>query len=265
MKILLSNDDGYDAYGIQSLKKSLSEIAEIWLLAPDRERSASSHAISLGQTLCLKKIREQEFSLDGYPVDCINVSHHTTIFPEFDMVVSGINHGANLGNDVHFSGTVGAARQAAIFKIKSIAISMAPKKNKFKDQKLDYVIKEEEMLHIAHWLKEWIKEHFEKMKKGIVYNINYPVSPSDEGAMAAAQKKWYFTQQGHHSYQEHYKEVNSQQGDEKRYFKQEAIEPIYLDEKETDFEAIQRGHISITPLSTYTSDLKELKNWHEKL
>ncbi len=124
--ILLSNDDGYRARGIQAMRSALAEFAEVIVCAPEIEQSATSHALSVHRALRLYEPMPGVFSIDGTPADCVYVALHgrTRILPRWpDMVVSGVNHGVNLGDDVFYSGTVAAAREAALKGIPALAVS----------------------------------------------------------------------------------------------------------------------------------------------
>lgn len=122
--ILLSNDDGIHASGLQALRAVFREFADLWIAAPDRERSAVSQAISLHTPLRVKTVAEQEFAIDGTPCDSVYIALNHIMPVKPQLVISGINHGPNLGNDVLYSGTVGAAMEGALSGIPAIAISM---------------------------------------------------------------------------------------------------------------------------------------------
>jgi len=123
--ILLTNDDGIGAEGLQGLRASLCDLAEILVVAPDRERSAVSHGLTLRSPLNLEKIGDNQYTLNGTPADCVihALSHVTAVPP--DLVISGINHGANLGDDIMYSGTVAAAREASRRGMRALAVSQA--------------------------------------------------------------------------------------------------------------------------------------------
>lgn len=124
--VLLSNDDGYRANGITAMGRALAEFAEVVVCAPEIEQSATSHALSLHRPLRLFEHAVGVFSIDGTPADCVYVALHgkTRILPRWpDLVVSGVNHGVNLGDDVFYSGTVAAAREAALKGVPSLAVS----------------------------------------------------------------------------------------------------------------------------------------------
>lgn len=130
--VLLSNDDGYLAPGLRQLRQALQAVAEVVVCAPTTEQSATSHAISLNRPLRLWEPEPGIFTVDGTPADCVYVALHagTRILPRRpDVVVSGMNHGLNLGNDVFYSGTVAAAREGALRGVHALACSSSLKTN----------------------------------------------------------------------------------------------------------------------------------------
>ncbi len=123
--ILLTNDDGIDAEGLKALESAFQDLADIVVVAPDQERSAVSHGLTLHSPLSLKEIKPSHYIVNGTPADCVILALRQ-LFVQFpDMVVSGINHGANLGDDIMYSGTVAAAREASRHGIPSMAVSQA--------------------------------------------------------------------------------------------------------------------------------------------
>ena len=125
MKILLTNDDGYDAENIKSLCKELSKNHEVWIVAPKNNCSGMSAAISYLNEIEVIKLEDKIYAVDGTPADCSYLGLLSIVDFEFDIVISGINHGANIGNDVLYSGTVGAAMGGRNLKYPPIAISVA--------------------------------------------------------------------------------------------------------------------------------------------
>ncbi len=123
--ILVSNDDGYDSRGIQALRAALEGLGDIFIVAPEHEQSAKSHSLTLHRPLRRRAVEERVTAVDGTPADCVySALYHPDLLPRRpDLVVSGINHGPNLGTDVHYSGTVAAAREAAVRGIPAIAFS----------------------------------------------------------------------------------------------------------------------------------------------
>jgi 5'-nucleotidase len=127
--VLLSNDDGYSSDGIRAMRAALVPTADVVVLAPESEQSASSHSLSLHRPLRLRTVEPGIFALDGTPADCVYVALHAAdrVLPRRpDLVVSGINHGMNLGQDAFYSGTVAAAREGALRGIPAVATSAHP-------------------------------------------------------------------------------------------------------------------------------------------
>lgn len=125
MRFLLSNDDGIQSDGLRALARALTDLGEVFVVAPDRERSAASHAISLHRPLRVHEVADGWWSVDGTPTDCVYLAvHHLLRDRPPDVVVSGINYGANLADDVTYSGTVAAAMEGAMLGLPAVAISL---------------------------------------------------------------------------------------------------------------------------------------------
>lgn len=133
MKILVSNDDGYLATGINVLTDALSEIADVVVVAPDRNRSAASNSLTLHDPLRVSRVAENRYKVNGTPSDCVHLALTGFLEEEPDLVVSGINHGANLGDDVIYSGTVAAATEGRFLGLPTIAVSLVGHKLKHFD------------------------------------------------------------------------------------------------------------------------------------
>ncbi|MEQ8353519.1 MAG: 5'/3'-nucleotidase SurE [Leptospiraceae bacterium] len=245
MRILICNDDGLHSNGMRNLEQVLSRDHEVWAVCPDRQRSGTSQAISLRETLRMQEVEPGHFQVSGFPVDCVNLALHSGMFPEFDLVVSGINHGYNLGDDVHYSGTVGAARHACIHGYRAVAISCG-----IYDIGADFS-------HVAEWFGGWIQENFRRLNPGTVYNINYPEFPHSEPEVQ-------FTRHGRRIYRDAYELLEEDAGKSFVYKLKETIMG-HKEEDLTDFSAIESGHVSITPLDLKTTDEQELQGWIENV
>ena len=127
MKILVSNDDGYLATGINALTDALEEVADVVVVAPDRNRSAASNSLTLSRPLRITEYGPDRYKVDGTPSDCVHLAVTGFLDEEPDLVVSGINHGANLGDDVIYSGTVAAAMEGRFLGLPTIAVSLVGK------------------------------------------------------------------------------------------------------------------------------------------
>jgi 5'-nucleotidase len=126
VRILVSNDDGHHSEGIVALAEAMAPLGEVWVVAPESEQSAASHAISLHRPLRLRQVETRWFAVDGTPTDCAYLAiHHVMKDIRPDLMVSGINHGPNLADDVTYSGTVAAAMEASLLGVHAVAFSMA--------------------------------------------------------------------------------------------------------------------------------------------
>ena len=129
-RILISNDDGYLAEGLKALAAAMEPLGEVWVVAPDREQSAASHALSLHRPLRIHKAQERWFHIDGTPSDCSYLAIHHILKDRLpELMVSGINHGANLADDITYSGTVAAAMEASVLGVPSVAFSLVARRH----------------------------------------------------------------------------------------------------------------------------------------
>lgn len=124
MRILISNDDGIHAAGLAPLAYALEPLGEVWVVAPEQEQSARSHALTMHKPLRVKRREDRWFSVSGTPADCVYMAVHRVLPGAPDLVVSGINRGANLGSDILYSGTVAAAMEACLYGLRAMAVSL---------------------------------------------------------------------------------------------------------------------------------------------
>ena len=240
MRILLTNDDGYDAPNIKALYKKLSESHDVWLIAPKKNCSGMSAAISFLKETEITKVSDQIYAVDGSPADCTYFGLLSIVDFEFDMVVSGINHGANIGNDVIYSGTVGAAVGGRKLKYPPVAISVAS----YDSKNIDFIVNKS--IEIIETVTTLPKDFL-----GKVININFPDLPEE---YCKGEKVTALAQRGIPSKPI---EVSSDKNT-KTYRYNLSGEPI----KEghiTDAEAVRDGYISISVLD-YTLDQKILRD-----
>ncbi len=162
MRILLANDDGIFSPGLHALEKVFSEAHEVWVVAPDRERSGVSQCITFFEAIKVVQVADRKFAINGTPADCSIVAIKGGFIPKPDVVVSGINAGPNLGTDVLYSGTVAAARQAALMGIPAIAIS------------LDRYGFDSDFEPTAMLLAQNIEKLIRDWEPGFFWNINVP-------------------------------------------------------------------------------------------
>ena len=163
-KILITNDDGIGALGLIVLKKYIERIGDVWMIAPEENKSGCGNGMTFDRSLTLRKIDDKTFTVNGTPADCVNVALHVQHeFPVFDMVVSGINQGENIGLDIHYSGTIAAARQAVIHDKMGIALSAG------------FIQENEGILDsISQWFCSWLVTHSNTLKRDLIYNLNFP-------------------------------------------------------------------------------------------
>ncbi|MFV1951277.1 MAG: 5'/3'-nucleotidase SurE [Nitrospinota bacterium] len=241
--ILVSNDDGINSLGLLVLSKSLKKLGEVYVVAPDRERSAASHSLTLHKPLRVDKVAGKMFSVDGTPTDCINLAINSILPRRPALVVAGINKGENLGDDVTYSGTVSAAMEGTLLNIPSIAVSMISKPGRtFK-----FEMAAAALVKIARYiLKDGLPED-------TLLNINVPLVKKVKGVKV--------TRLGKRIYDDAVVEKRDPRG--KKYYWIGGNELRWEGGEGTDFHAISRGYVSITPihldLTNYDS-LKELDN-----
>lgn len=168
MKILVSNDDGYLATGINVLAEALEPIADVVVVAPDRNRSAASNSLTLHDPLRISAVAERRYRVNGTPSDCIHLALTGFLEEEPDLVVSGINHGANLGDDVIYSGTVAAAVEGRFLGFPSIALSLV-------GHKLQHF---ETAGRVARELVERLARN--SLPSDFILNVNVPDRPYEE-------------------------------------------------------------------------------------
>src|SRR5262247_1787472 len=123
--VVLTNDDGIHAQGLAALEKALAELGDVYVVAPEREQSACGHALTLHRPLRVEAVGERRFAVNGTPSDCVNLGVLGFLPERPVLVVSGVNHGSNLGDDVTYSGTVSAAMEGTLLGVPSIAVSLA--------------------------------------------------------------------------------------------------------------------------------------------
>ena len=229
MKILITNDDGIDAPGINALAEALATVAEVAVVAPDRERSAVSHSLTLHHPLRALLLAPGRYSVDGTPTDCVNLGIHSLLDFHPDLVVSGINRGANLGDDVTYSGTVAAALEATLMGIPAFAISLVSK-----EDGADYSNAARFAVKLASLLSK------NGLPKDTFLNVNVPDSPGTLSLPPLV------TTQGKRRYEGTIVDKVDPRG--RSYYWIGTADLDFHDIEGSDFAALKRGHISITPL-----------------
>lgn len=172
MRILLSNDDGVNAKGILVLAEELRKIAEVVVIAPDRNRSGASNSLSVQVPVRIYELDDGRFSVTGTPTDCVHLALTGYFDTKFDIVVSGINHGANMGDDILYSGTVAAATEGRMLGMPSVAVSLAAKEGKWMNFSAAATI--------TRQLVEKLHTHTLTLPVGTILNLNVPDVPLEE-------------------------------------------------------------------------------------
>ncbi len=246
-RILVSNDDGIEAVGIRALAEALSDLGEVYVVAPDRERSATGHAFTLNHPLRVEEVEERWFSVDGTPADCVYLGLHKLIGEKPDLVVSGINHGFNLGSDVFYSGTVAGAVEAALRQIPAIAVSLEHRPGRSRQPE-----RFAPAARFAHALARAVLER--GLPTGTMLNVNVPASGAPTG--------YEWTRLGRRVYRDHVDERDDLRG--RRYY-WIGGPPLPSDnEPGSDGAAVTRGHVSVSPLGldlTHDDLLSHLPGW----
>lgn len=243
--ILVTNDDGVHAPGIHALAKALDGAGEIWTVAPDREASASSQSLTLKHPLRAEKVESRVLAVDGTPADCVNLAIVKLLPRRPAVVVSGINRGGNLGDDVFYSGTVGAAREATFFGVPAIAVSLAARAD------LDYG----PAAAFARRLALLVLER--GLPERTLLNVNVPIGEPVGAAV---------TVQGRRNH-----EGTILEGLDPRhrtYYWIEEGRDQWVSDEMSDIFAIRAGLVSVTPLHTDTTNhrvVSALREWERDL
>ncbi len=228
-RILVSNDDGYISEGLRALVDAVSPLGEVWVVAPEAEQSASSHAISIHRPLRIREVRERWYAVDGTPTDCSYIAiNHLMKDGRPQLMLSGINHGPNLADDVTYSGTVAAAMEASILGVPAIAFSLVSRGGK-----MDFA----PAARFAHRLAEAALA--QDLPPSLLLNVNVPggIEPTSYAV----------TRLGKHSYGFEVVEKVDPRG--RKYYWIGGNEYQHDDIPGSDCNAVLRdGVVSVTPL-----------------
>jgi 5'-nucleotidase len=244
--ILLTNDDGIHAEGLRVLAAAFEGFATVSIVAPSREQSGTAQALTLRQPIICNQVAEREWAIDGTPADCVIVAMHKLLPEPPDLVLSGINHGANLGENAYYSGTVGAAREAALHHVPAVAMSLCSKAPK---------VSFEPAARVARQAAELILK--EGMPDQVLLNVNVP-EPWAGGVKFTRQSKKITRNQLH--------EGKDPRGRIYFWLYEQKIDKDV--EPDTDYAAVFDGNVSVTPLHldpTDTKSLKQLAHWAKAL
>jgi 5'-nucleotidase len=232
-RILVSNDDGYASEGIKALAEALAPLGEVWVVAPEAEQSAASHAISIHRPLRLREVRSRWYAVDGTPTDCSWLGiHHVMKDRRPALAVSGINHGPNLADDVTYSGTVAAAMEASLIGVPAIAVSLAARDG------LDFT-------HAARFTQKLVAAALARpLPPHMLLNVNVP---------SGEPRGYAVTRLGRHSYGSDVVEKTDPRG--RKYYWIGGTEYQHEDVPGSDCNVVLREkRVSVTPLHLDLTD-----------
>lgn len=243
MKLLLTNDDGINAKGLHALAEELEKEYEIVIVAPDNQRSACGHSITILEPLFVKEmkidgIKSKAYSVSGTPADCVRIGIEKLVEDKIDMVLSGINNGFNLGTDVIYSGTVSAAIEASIYKIPSIAVSTGINADTER-----YTV----AAKYASEVLKIIKDNYNK--DDVVINVNVPLMAREKISGIKV------CNIGSKVYDCYFEEEIGENSDKKFHLRGKLSE---AEDKNTDIYYINRGYVTVTPLHYDLTNFKIL-------
>lgn len=239
-RILVTNDDGVFSEGIRLLAGALNEVADVTVVAPDREQSATGHSLTLHRPLRMQQLGDRQYSVDGTPTDCVNLGVLWLMAENPpDLVVSGINFGSNLGDDVTYSGTVSATFEGALLGIPSIA---------FSQEVGEHFSFERAAVFARRFVEELLRED---LPDDLLLNVNIP---------AGAIKGVELTRLGRRRYKQSVVEKLDPRG--QRYF-WIAGTPEWQEEDGTDQSAVIAGSVSVTPLHLDLTDHRGLEPYSQ--
>lgn len=250
MTILVTNDDGIDSEGLKVLAKVIKKLGEVFIVAPDRQRSAVGLSITLERPLRVEQVDERTFAVDGMPADCVTLAIHKLMKSPPDLIISGINNGQNLGYDIYHSGTVGAALVGTMFGIPSMAVSIA--NNSFGGEPQDvlwYNTAAQMALKLAMTI-------FQRKLRKALLNVNVPnVSLSEIAGIE-------ITRHCSATYDIEIHHRLDPRG--RKYYWLGGEFQGGSDHSETDLDALRRRKVSVTPLRLDLTDytmMRELSDW----
>ena len=241
----MTNDDGIHGRGFEYLVRTLSGLGEVYVIVPDQQRSTTSHSMTLDKPLRIQKLEEKKFLVNGTPSDCVRLGILGLLKEDVGLVVAGINSGPNLGDDVSYSGTVGAALEGTLLEVPSFAISLV----------LTGGYHFEVAANFGGLLAERILQ--EGLPRNVYLNVNIPDLPLNEIRGVE------ITKQGKRIYGKEIQERMDPRGEKYYWIAGENLSGI--SEEGTDIAAIEHKKISITPLSLDRTDygmIEVLKRWN---
>jgi len=258
MRIVLTNDDGIEAAGLLAARRALEGVGEVLTVAPDRNRSGIGRAISFGTPLHVEEREMADggigYACTGTPVDCVRLVALGLMDFEPDIVVSGINHGENLGDDITYSGTVAAAFEGIVIGVPGIAVSLCIERPWHEHHEAEFHFEP-----VANFVAHLAKISVRRLPAGRILTVNAPNLP--EGELKGAR----VTKLGRRFYTDELVEVRDAEG--RLGYDIYNNPPGRHEEEGTDFAAVENGEISVTPVHLKLTDeagLEELESWDVK-
>ena len=242
-RILISNDDGFDARGIQVLERALRPLGDIFVVAPDSEQSASSHSLTVRRPIRVKQVDERHYRVGGTPTDCVVLALQVILDRPPDLVVGGINHGPNMGEDVTYSGTVAVAFEGTILGVPSIAFSSLQRD----------VADEAAIGDIARRVTTFALEH--GIPKHNLLNVNIP------DPRVAKIKGLRITKLGSRHYENF---IEPGRGPLQEEYTIGGQAPVWREDDGSDIAAVRAGYVSLTPLHLDLTDYRavvDMEHW----
>lgn len=240
MKFLLSNDDGIHSEGLTALEDALQPAGDVFTVAPDRGQSSMSHALTLHRPLRVSQLGPRRMAVDGTPVDCVKLALSGLLPVRPDLVISGINKGPNLGDDIIYSGTVSAAIEGALLGLPAVAVSLVT----FKE--FDFCAAADFTAHLVSIIRSG------GIPPKTLLNVNVPALPKGE------LKGWRLTRMGKRHYSETIVERVDPRGG--KYYWIGGDDLGFAQEAGTDCVTVHQGFVSVTPLQVDLTDYKLLEN-----
>ncbi len=228
--ILLTNDDGVRAPGLAALAGALVALGRVVIVAPEQDNSAASHSLTMRRPLHVREIDANSYAIDGTPADCVMIGVKKVLAERPALVVSGINPGPNLGDDINYSGTVSAAREGTLLGIPSLAVSLVAANG----EPCQYAVAAEEAAQLAALVLK------DGLPPDTLFNINVPNLP------AAELKGRRYTRQGRRLYDNAIQETFDPWG--RRHYWIGGGTPRWSEEPETDVQTVLAAYVSVTPL-----------------
>lgn len=253
MRLLLSNDDGILARGLETLEMAARPLGDVWVVAPDREQSATSHSLTLHHPLRPVQLGPQRWQVDGTPTDCVMLAIEALLPQRPDFVLSGINHGPNMGEDVLYSGTVAAAMEGLALGVPSIAVSFAGRVLRSDDTLL-----EDHVEALSRLLKHLTS--LPTFPADTLLNVNIPAIPAKE------LKGVRLTRLGRRVFSDSLTPMKDPWGRDIFWIGGGSV--AWSGSEDSDFRAVKEGFISVTPLHldlTAKDRLDDAERWWQPL